>query len=57
MDRNTQPYPSWIWNEESKAWYPPFQREIVEGEDPNQCWIWNEDLLKFEKFPVTGSSL
>jgi hypothetical protein len=55
MERNQQPYPSWIWNEESKAWYPPFQREIVEGEDPNQSWAWNEDKLNYEHFPLTGS--
>ena len=55
MERNQQPYPSWTWNEEEKLWYPPFLREVVEGEDENQSWIWNEDNLNWEHFPLTGS--
>lgn len=55
MERNIQPFPSWVWNEEAKAWYPPFQKVIEEWEDPNQCWIWDEDKLDYVKFPQTGS--
>lgn len=45
------PFPSWIWNEEVKAWMPPSPMP-----DDGNMWEWNEETVSWVPGPEIGGN-
>ena len=48
----TQPYPSWIKDEELNEWIAPVPYPIFDEEDP-KYYFWNEDILNWEEIQAS----
>lgn len=47
-----KPFESWVWNEQDRAWIPPFPAPV----DQNR-YGWNEELGDWEKLPTFAELL
>ena len=48
----SQPYPSWIKNEELNEWESPIPYPVFDPENP-KFYQWNEDILNWEEIQVS----